>query len=316
MRKNRLMYTVGLIMLLVVASVSNVAAREFVSVGTGNIGGVYYAVGGGIAEVINQYVPDVTARAEVTGASVENCRLAARDEIQFGISNADVVYYAYNGQEPFEEKLDIRAACALYCSTVNIVTLADANINSVSDLKGKRISVGAIGSNTYNVAERILNAYGLDMEDIKATYNSISEAADAMRDGHLDGAFVLAATPAAALSELATTAKTKFIALDDDAISSLVEKYPFYSKGIIPAGSYRGVDSDVQGLRQWNVLLCSAKMSDDLAYQVAKAIFENLDDLVQIHPSAKEITLETATEVPIPFHPGVEKYFREVGVLR
>lgn len=315
MRKKR-MAIFGLIALLAMALVGNLTAVEYISVGTGNIGGVYYAVGGGIAELINKYVPNVSARAEVTGASVENCRLAGRDEIQFGISNADIVYYAYNGMEPFTEKHDIRAGFALYSSTVNIVVRAAANVNSIRDLKGKRISVGAIGSNTYNVAERILEAHGLRMADIRATYNSINEAADAMRDGHLDGAFVLAATPAAALSELAITTDVKFIPLEEAAINSLIEKYPFYSRGVIPAGSYRGVDSDVYGIRQWNVLLCSAKMSNEVAYQVTKAVFEHLDELVEIHPAAKEISLETAVEVPIPFHPGVEKYFREVGALR
>lgn len=299
------------------ACVSPVAAKTtYISIGTGNVGGVYYALGGAIAEIINKYVPGVNARAEVTGASIENCRLAGKGEIQLGIANADIVYYARNGKEPFTEKHDIWAGFAAYPSTINIVARTASGVKSVKDMKGKKVSVGAIGSNTYLVAERILEANGLSMKDITPIYNSVSEAADAMKDGHIDAAFILAATPAAALSELAVTADVKFIPLENAVIDKLVKAYPFYARGKIPAKSYKGVDADVPGIQQWNVVLYSGSLSEELAYQITKAIFEHLNELVAVHQAAKNITLETAVEVPVDLHPGAKKYFQEAGVLK
>lgn len=299
------------------ALVSPVSARTtYISIGTGNVGGVYYALGGAIAEIINKYVPGVNARAEVTGASIENCRLAGRGEIQLGIANADVVYYARNGSEPFTEKHDVWAGFAAYPSTVNIVARTASGIRSIKDMKGKKVSVGAIGSNTYLVAERILEANGLTMKDIAPIYNSVSEAADAMKDGHIDAAFILAATPAAALSELAVTADVRFIPLETAVIEKLVKAYPFYAKGKIPTKSYKGVDVDVQGIQQWNVVVYSGSLSEGLAYEITKAIFEHLDELVAVHQAAKNITLQTAVEVPVDLHPGAKKYFQEAGALK
>lgn len=289
-------------------------ARQRISIGTGGTGGVYYPLGVGMAELINRHIPGVTANAEVTGASIENSRRVGMGEMEFGIANADALYFAWAGQPPFERKFPLLAVASLYPSTMQIAVLRESGIRSIRDLAGKRVSVGPPGGATRVMAENILKEYGI-LGSVREVDLSFTESVDAMKDRTLDGAFVLAGVPAAALVELATTQNALFLPIDAPQIEALLKKYPYYSRQTIPARVYRGQDREVPSIGVENVLFARADLDPELVYRVTRVIFSNLDYLVSIHPIAAQISASRAVVVPIPLHPGAERYFREVGAL-
>lgn len=284
-------------------------------IATGGTGGTYYPLGGGMAEQITQHA-GITATAQTTGASAENMRLIRDAKADIAFTQSDIAEYASKGTQMFQQDGAIdkfQAIGALYNETIQIVVAADSNINSVADLKGKRVSVGAPGSGTELNAQQILEVYGLTFDDLQLQRLSFADSAKAIQDGQLDAAFQTAGTPTAAITELATTAGVKIIPLDADKIDALIAKYPFYVKQTIPANTYKTVSEDVQTVAVRSMLVVRSDLSEDLVYKVTKAIFDNLDKLG--HAKAKEISVENALSgVSLPVHPGAQKYFTEKGV--
>lgn len=284
-------------------------------IATGGTGGTYYPLGGGMADHITKNA-GVTATAQSTGASAENVRLLRDKQADLAFIQNDIAEYAANGTAMFEQdgKIDaFQALGALYDETIQIVVAADSNINSVADLKGKRVSVGSPGSGTEMNAQQILEAYGLTFEDTQLQRLSFAESATAIQNGQLDAAFQTAGTPTAAITELAATKGVKIIPIDADKIDAIIAKYPFYVKTVIPANTYQTVPNEVATVSVKSMLVIRADLSEDLVYKVTKAIFENTDKLG--HAKAKEIKLENVLAgVSIPVHPGAKKYFDEKGV--
>lgn len=284
-------------------------------VATGGTGGTYYPLGGGMADHITKNA-GVTATAQSTGASAENVRLLRDKQAEIAFIQNDIAEYAVNGTAMFEQdgKIDaFQALGSLYDETIQIVVAADSNINSVADLKGKRVSVGAPGSGTEMNAQQILEAYGLKFEDTQLQRLSFADSAKAIQDGQLDAAFQTAGTPTAAITELAATTGVKIIPIDADKIDAIIAKYPFYVKTVIPGNTYSTVPNEIATVSVKSMLVIRADLSEDLVYKVTKAIYENTDKLG--HAKAKEIKLENALAgVSIPVHPGAKKYFDEKGV--
>ena len=292
------------------------AAQEQLSIATGGTGGVYYPMGGGLAEIINNYVDGYSATAEVTGASVENMGLIATGDADFAIALADTVYQAYTGTGRFEGQgiPATRAIGSLYANMVQIVTLADSGIATLDDLKGKRVSVGAPGSGTEVNATTILNANGITDADFTPERLNFNETADALKNGDIDAGFWSVGAPTSSILNLATTDSIRVIPLSAEQVAKARAAEAVMAPLSLPGGIYAGVPDAVSTIGIPNVLVVSADMDDDTVYAVTKAMFENIADLRAVHPAANETTVEfTMAATPVPLHPGAIRYYEEVG---
>ena len=291
-------------------------AQQQLSVATGGTGGVYYPMGGGLAEVINNHVEGYSATAEVTGASVENMGLVARGDADLALGLADTVYQAQTGTGRFDgQQLEmLRGVASMYANMIQIVTLDGSGIASLDDMRGKRVSVGAPGSGTEVNAAAVLAAAGMSYDDIDEQRLNFNETADALANGDIDAGFWSVGAPTSSILNLATTQSIQIIELSDEQIAAAQEANPLFARTTLAGGIYEGVDADVTVLGVPNVLVASAEMSDDLAYGITKAMFENVADLRAVHPAANQTTVEfTLAATPIPLHPGAVRYYEEIG---
>jgi hypothetical protein len=290
-------------------------AQQQLSIATGGTGGVYYPMGGGLAEVINEYVDGYAATAEVTGASVENMGLVATGDADLAIGLADTVQQAQTGTGRFDgQQLEmIRAVASLYTNMVQIVTLADSGISSLEDLAGQRVSVGAPGSGTEVNAQEILNANGITYDDIEEQRLNFNETADALANGDIDAGFWSVGAPTSSILNLSTTHDIRMIELTEAQIAAAQAEVPIFASTTLAGDIYEGVpETRVIGVP--NVLVASSEMSEDLAYEITRAMFENVADLQAVHPAANQTTVElTLSATPIPLHPGAIRYYEEIG---
>jgi len=291
-------------------------AQQQLSVATGGTGGVYYPMGGGLAEVINNHVEGYSATAEVTGASVENMGLVAKGDADLALGLADTVYQAQTGTGRFEgQQLEmLRGVASMYANMIQIVTLDGSGITSLEDMKGKRVSVGAPGSGTEINAAAVLAAAGMSYDDIDEQRLNFNETADALANGDIEAGFWSVGAPTSSILNLATTQSIRIIELTDEQVAAAREANPLFARTTLAGGIYEGVDEDVTVLGVPNVLVASSAMSDDLAYEITKAMFENVADLQAVHPAANQTTVEfTLDATPIPLHPGAMRYYEEIG---
>lgn len=284
----------------------------FVNIATGGTAGTYYPLGAGMAEIWNNKIAGVNATATSTGASVANTNMLRNGEVDVIFVQNDVAYYAETGTELFKDKYsEIRGLCTLYAETVQIITL-DKNIKSIQDLKGKRVAVGAAGSGTEANARQILGEAGITYDDITPQYLSFSEAANNLQDGNVDVAFVTAGFPTAAVQSIAAQHDVVLVPVEADLVEKLSAKYPFYTKTTIPGGTYKGSDADVAAVSVKAMLAVSSKLSDDLAYNMVKALYESPERLEAAHKKGAMIKAETGKEgMSIELHAGAAKYFAE-----
>jgi TRAP transporter TAXI family solute receptor len=289
-------------------------------VATGPTTGVYYPLGGGLADVLTKFIPNLNATAGTTDGSMANLLLINQGKADIAFSMADASWDAYKGQQKFQDKpVNVRALMVLYPNRMHIVTVEGTGINKVSDLKGKRVSTGAPNSATQIMAYRVLEAYGIDPEkDIIRERLDPGKSSDAIKDKKLDAYFWVGGIPTPAVTDLGATPGLKLKLIDHaDATEAMVKKYgPLYVKDVIPAKSYPGQDTPNQIATVWNVLVADAKLSDQLAYDIVKTIFEHKQDLIRVHAEAKsfEYKYQTNGAAVIPYHPGAKKYFAEKGV--
>ncbi len=313
------MATVGLTIFLVLC-VSTAFAQQQVrlSIATGGTGGVYYPLGGAMANVISKHLPNTEATAEVTAASVDNCLLVGAKKADMALIMADVGWDALQGKGKFKEKLPIMTLAVLYINNMHLVTLEGKGIDKVSDLKGKRVSTGAPGSGTEVKALRVLEAYGIDPDkDITRDRLGASESAGALKDGKIDAYFWDGGLPTASVTDLGATPGVKLKLISHgDAVAKMREKYgPLYFKGTIPAKMYPGQDQAVSIALVSNLLICNKDMKDTVAYDIVKTLFDHKPELVAVHRMAEELKLEPQVDgSPLPFHPGAAKYFKEKGL--
>ena len=292
------------------------AAQEQLSIATGGTGGVYYPMGGGLAEVINNHVEGYSATAEVTGASVENMGLIATGDADLAIGLADTVAQAYSGTGRFEgQQLPmVRGLASLYANMIHIVALEGSGITSLEDLRGKRVSIGAPGSGTEVNTGAILEANGITYDDIDEQRLNFNETADALANGDIDAGFWSVGAPTSSILNLATTQNIVIIALSEAELAAAMAADSTFALTTLPGGSYTGITEDITVLGIPNVLTVSSEMSDEVAYQVTKAMYENIADMQAIHPAANETSVEfTMSATPVPLHPGAIRYYEEVG---
>lgn len=305
-----------LVAAIMLASCSKNAKKDYI-LATGGTGGTYYPFGGAIANIWNTKVENMNVTAQATGASAENLRLINKGEAEYAIVQNDVMDYAYNGTDLFagEKLANIMTIGTLYPEVVQIAVSKDSGIKSVADFKGKRISVGDAGSGVEFNAKQIMEGYGLTFDDIKKSNLSFKESAEGIQNGTLDGCFVTAGVPNAALQELAFTAGLTLVPVDGEAAKKICEKYGYYTQTTIPGGTYKGTDDDTPALAIKATLAVNSKLDEQTVYEMTKALFENLDELATAHAKGKEVSAKAAvTGVSVPFHPGAKKYFKEIGL--
>lgn len=292
---------------------------QYISIATGGTSGTYYPLGGAIAKIFNDNVEGVTANAQSTGASVENIGLVSKGETEIAFIQSDITFYAYEGIENFADtgKVEnIRGMAMLYPEVVQIVANASAGINSIEDLVGKKVAIGAPGSGTEANARQILEAHGITYDDLaKADYLSFGEAADQLKDNHIDAAFVTAGLPTSALVEVSTSNDIVVVPMSKAKLDALSAQYPFYTGVIIPGGSYRNNDNDVLAAAVMAMLVVPEELDEDLMYNLTKQLFEQRQVIIDTHDRGNDIKLETAiVGMPIELHPGAAKYYEEVGI--
>lgn len=286
------------------------------TMGTGGTSGTYYAFGG----VLGQYIKD-KAGIEVivvsTDGSKANIESINSGDYQLGTVQSDVMAYAWEGTRSFADsgKIDsFRVVGGLYAESVQLVTM-DPEIKSVADLKGKSVSIGAPNSGVWFNAMDVLTAAGLTEADIKPQYQSFADSADALKDGKIDAAFIVAGAPTAAITELCTTNSAYLVPIDGEVADKLMADSPYYTTYTIPAGTYAGQDEDVVTVTIKATLIVSADASEDDVYNLTKAIFDNTEAIAAENGKGAELSVENATSgMTAPFHAGAAKYFAEKGV--
>jgi TRAP transporter TAXI family solute receptor len=292
------------------------AKTTFISIGTGGTGGVYYPYGGGLAEIWSKYVPGVKAVAEVTGASVENTKLAHKGETVIGEIMGDVAFQGYYGEGKFKGKPQkILTMATMYPNILQIVTRKGSGIKNVTDFKGKTISIGAPGSGTAFMADLVLKALGIPLDSFKVRRLSFNENANALRDGTIDAGVWVVAPGTSSIMDLATTHEIEIVSFTPEQQKKVSEAYGFYSPWNLDGGVYRGVDKPTPTISVWNVIICQKSLDTDLVYKLVKVLFEQNAYMQKIHPFAKYTTPENAVkQTPIPLHPGTIKFLKEKGI--
>ena len=313
--KKMLAIVMALVMALSLAACGSGGSTKM-TMGTGGTSGTYYAFGG----VLGQYIKN-NAGIDVTVVSTDgskaNIESIDSGDYQLGTVQSDVMAYAWAGSRSFEAngKIDsFRVVAGLYAEAVQLVTM-NPEIKSVADLKGKSVSIGAPGSGVYFNAMDVLAAASLTENDINAQYQSFADSTDALKDGKIDAAFIVAGAPTAAITELCTTNSAYLVPIDGDIAAKLMADCDFYTSYTIPAGTYAGQDEDVTTVTVKATLIVAASASEDDVYNLTKAIFDNVDAIAAENGKGKELSIENATSgMAAPFHAGAAKYFAEKGV--
>lgn len=292
------------------------AKTTFVSIGTGGTGGIYYPYGGGVAEIWSKYVPGVKAVAEVTGASVENVKLAHKGETVIGEVMGDVAVAGYQGLSKFKgKKHNILSMAIMYPNLLQVVTLKKSGITDIEQVKGRNISSGSPGSGTNFMAEAVFKALGIPLDSYKDSRLSFTESANALRDGTIEVGVWSVGPGTSSILDLATTHDIHIINFTPQQTEKILMANQTYSSVELAGGVYRGIDAAVPTIGVWNVMICQKSLDTDLVYTLAKALFEHNDYLKKIHPSAAYTTPENAVKYsPVPLHPGTIKYLKEKGV--
>jgi hypothetical protein len=289
------------------------------SIVTGGTGGVYYPLGGGLANVLTKTLKDVQATAEVTGGSVDNLKAIGAGQADVGFSMVDAGWDAIRGEGKFTSKLPVRTLAVVYPNIMHVVTTEATGIKALADLKGKRVSTGSPGGATEVMALRVIEAAGLDPDkDMERARLGASESVSAMKDNKIVAFFWVGGLPTAAVTDLAATPNVTIKLIDHaDLVEKMNAKYGnLYAKATISKSVYPGMAADNATTSVWNVLVANESMSEQMAYDITRTVFEKQADLVAVHKEAANIKLENQSlaNAGIPFHPGALKYFSEKGI--
>lgn len=296
------------------------AKRRFLSIASGWVTGAYYPFAGAVSRVAWKHLREknIKITAESSGASVANSKLIGKGDTDFALLQNDIAYYAHYGKMMFDAPIkELLGLMTLYPETIQIVARKDANIKSVADLKGKRVSIGPLGSGTTENAKQILKAWGLGDGDLKAQQLKANQAADYMKDGRLDAYFNTTAVGAAHIIDTFVLVPSMIVPVSGPNAEKLLKDYAFYATDTIPAGAYKGFDAPVKTIAVMAMLAASSDLETEIVYLIVKAIYEDLDQIKKAHAKFKGIDVKKALNgMSIPLHPGAEKYFKEVGVIK
>ncbi|HFQ4952713.1 TPA: TAXI family TRAP transporter solute-binding subunit [Vibrio vulnificus] len=301
-----------------------VHAQEFITIGTGSVTGVYYPTGGAICKLVNKDRKDHNIRCSVesTGGSIYNVNTIRSGELDFGIVQSDWQYHGYKGTSKFEEQgpyTKLRAMFSLHTEPFNIIARSDAGIDKLEDLKDKRVNIGNPGSGDHATMSVVMDAMGWNNDSFKlASELKGSERSQALCDNKIDAFIYMVGHPNGSIKEATTSCDAKLVSATGPQIDKIVADNPYYAYSTVPAGMYRGTDKDVKSFGVAATLVTTADVSDDVAYNVAKAVFENFDTFKRLHPAFATLKKEdmVSAGISIPLHPGAVKYYKEVGLLK
>ena len=316
-----LVVSIVLALTLVLAGTSIAQQKKFFVISTGGTGGTYYPLGGILAQALSQAVPEVVVTSQAGNASVANCNLIRDKQVESAFVQSNVAYNAYNGLEQFKDKpaKNLRFIASLYPETIQIVARADSKIKTVKDIKGKRLVPGDRGSGTEVDTLNILGAYGYTYKDFSSVdWLSFSGGAQRLQDKQADVTFTTAGWPTAAITELAISTNIVLVPIDEPKIKDLTKKYPFYSRIVIPKGTYKDQEKDVPTITTMAQWVVGAEVPDEVVYKLTKALWENgAKKMAEAHSQGKNVQPKTALAgMGIPLHPGAEKFYKEAGLIK
>jgi uncharacterized protein len=299
-------------------TVSTANFKKLLSIATATVGGSYYPIGVGMADVIKKFVPDSDVSVIVTGGGAENPKLVGSGENDLGLSNSQYIYQAYNGLSGYQKYPDLRVLfTSIAPGAIQCAVKADSAIQTWADLKGKKVAVGPSGGGSAPNLTAILDIYGVKFEDIQPSYLGYDDGFTALQNGQVDAAMNTSPLPTASVTTLkASGFKFRLLTMPVDKQQAIIAKYPYYNPLTITKDVY-GLDTDAVVIATTNMAIVNAKVPDQQVYLIVKAIFEHIDVVAASHPSAKSIVLPAAAQgSPIPLAAGAEKYFREVGAIK
>jgi TRAP transporter TAXI family solute receptor len=302
------------------SAVATAQDKVTISIATGPTGGVYYPLGGGIANVLSRYVPGYAANAEATAGSVANLQLMSQKKSDLALTMADAAYDGFKAQGKFQgSPVPLRTLMVAYPNRMHVVTVEGRGIEKFADLKGKRVSTGAPNSATELMTQRLLEAYGMDWnKDFRRERLTPEKSVDAIKDGKLDAVFFVAGIPVSSFTDLAATPGTRIKLVDHaEGVDKMNAKYgPLYVRDTIPAKSYPGQEKVNAVATVQNLIVARDDMPEQVAYNIVKTIFDKRDELIAVHKEAANFDLKYQTKQgsPLPYHPGAVKYFAEKGL--
>lgn len=293
-------------------------SREFISIGTAPVGGVFYTMGGAISDVLNEKAADLGWRiaAESTGGSMENIRRLDSGEIQYAISNSSITYFAVRGEEGWEKAYDVKAVMTMFPNVAMFVVKAGSGINSIADLKGKRVVVGPQGAGFEYFVKPIVQAHGLSFSDFEQINAGQQNSVDYLGDGSADATFLGGGVPTGSITSAASTMDILLLPYGETEKQQLINDYPSFQPATIPAGTYKGQDEEYSGLNVGSAhVIVHASADEETVYQFTKRLFESREMLAEKIRAARAITPETAPRnTGTPFHPGAIRYYKEAGI--
>jgi uncharacterized protein len=301
---------------LVLAAVSMACGSEgrveFLSLGTAGTGGIYYPLGGAIASRLSIADSARQYTAEVSGGSVENVNRLGSGQMDVAMAIASTIYQAQRGEGDFTEPISgLRAIAPLYANMTHILVPSSSDARTVADFTGFKVSVGAAGSGTEQLARHVLAAYGLSYDDVQPRFLSFSESSSALRDGAIDAAIISVGYPASAVLEATTTGSMRLLPIEGAARDALLAEHPYYSVGEIPSGAYPGVDEAVQSMSVMNWVISMESLDDDVVTTLLNIFDTDRVSLEQVHAMAKQIDLDGLNRAPIPLHPAAERWLAQ-----
>ena len=310
--------TVLLAVLVITVLASCSFASTFINIGTGSTGGTYYPVGAAMAKVWNTAVPQMKANAQSTGGTAQNLALLGKGETE--VIFADGLYFfAYEGKGAFAGKpmKQLRGLAPLYAEPIHFLVAKGSKIKTLKDLKGKRVSVGAVGSGTEVTVRTLLKANGIDPDkDIKAENLGLSDTAAAFADHNIDAGLTVGAMGIAGVVEIATLGTAELINFDPAVVKSICKELPYYLPFQIPANTYKGQKKPVSTVASWNVLITDEKLSTDDAYKMTKALYDKKQDILNVSTRLASMDPKNLKYIQVPLHPGAQKYYKEIGALK
>ena len=308
-----------LVALMMLCGCTAALAETRLIIGSGPIGGAFYPIAGGIAALVNKYVEGVTVNVQVTAGGIENTRLVGMGDLDIGLSAAQQCFDAASNSGMFEgEGLDIKVLGTLHSTVQQVVVLADSDIKDVTDLKGKKVAIGEAGGGAEQQFKEMIHAMGWADSDVDMVYLPYDQAMDQLGDGLIDAGCVYSGTPAAAVTNLASRRAVRLLNVPEDVQQQWAGSVePWLSVfEVVPAGTYNGMDADVYTAVQRIQLSCRGDLDEELAYQIAKAVYEHVDELATFHASAATISREAAANtVGAEQNPGATRYFKEAGLI-
>jgi len=296
------------------------AKRTVINFPTAATTGAIYPLGSAIANLWNNTVPNVRTSAQASAGGIENLNLVADGEAQMGVAVTSIMYESFNGIGSFAGRANpnLRVMIGLYPNPNQVVVTKASGVNTLTDLAGKRFASGAPGSTTEVETDIHLNTAGLRYpEELRVQYVGFTEAIDLMRNKQLDGAWIMAGIPNAAVTEMLSTAGGKLLEIDDTLIAALQKDFPWYGAYTIPAGTYPTQDKDVQTSAIKITIFTDARVDDEVIYQLTKTFWENFDELKKTQaPLANVVKAETTKDLAgLPIHDGAARYYKEIGLL-